>query len=97
MQFLVIPLGLEPKTHSLEGCCSIHLSYGTIPLGAANILLFPENPNPAVLRKDPEHHEDVRGLEERQLPTLPTGVSVPSAMVSLTSLFGMGRGGSSPL
>ena len=28
----VIPLGFEPKTHSLEGCCSIQLSYGTIPL-----------------------------------------------------------------
>ena len=26
---LVIPLGFEPKTHSLEGCCSIQLSYGT--------------------------------------------------------------------
>ena len=25
----VIPLGFEPKTHSLEGCCSIQLSYGT--------------------------------------------------------------------
>ena len=30
----VIPLGLEPKTHSLEGCCSIQLSYGT-PSNAA--------------------------------------------------------------
>ena len=29
----VIPLGFEPKTHSLEGCCSIQLSYGTIRLG----------------------------------------------------------------
>ncbi len=28
--FVVIPLGFEPKTHSLEGCCSIQLSYGTI-------------------------------------------------------------------
>ena len=27
---VVIPLGFEPKTHSLEGCCSIQLSYGTI-------------------------------------------------------------------
>ena len=27
--FLVIPLGFEPKAHSLEGCCSIQLSYGT--------------------------------------------------------------------
>ena len=32
-----------------------------------------------------------------QLPTLPPGGAVPSALVSLTSLFGMGRGGSSPL
>ena len=29
--FQVIPLGFEPKTHSLEGCCSIQLSYGTEP------------------------------------------------------------------
>ena len=27
----MIPLGFEPKTHSLEGCCSIQLSYGTEP------------------------------------------------------------------
>lgn len=26
----VIPSGFEPETHSLEGCCSIQLSYGTI-------------------------------------------------------------------
>ena len=26
----VIPLGFEPKTHRLEICCSIQLSYGTI-------------------------------------------------------------------
>ena len=25
----MIELGLEPKTHSLEGCCSIQLSYST--------------------------------------------------------------------
>ena len=28
--FSVIRLGFEPKTHSLEGCCSIQLSYQTI-------------------------------------------------------------------
>lgn len=33
-------------------------------------------------------------LEERRLPTLPAGVPVPSAFSGLTSLFGMGRGGS---
>lgn len=26
---LAIPEGLEPPTNSLEGCCSIQLSYGT--------------------------------------------------------------------
>ena len=29
--FHVIRLGFEPKTHSLEGCCSIQLSYRTYP------------------------------------------------------------------
>ena len=47
--------------------------------------------------KDPRLSSDNRGSQKRRLPTLPTGRSVPSAMVSLTSLFGMGRGGSSPL
>ena len=28
----MILLGFEPKTHSLEGCCSIQLSYRTIPV-----------------------------------------------------------------
>ncbi len=27
--YFVIPRGFEPRTHSLEGCCSIQLSYGT--------------------------------------------------------------------
>ena len=36
-------------------------------------------------------------IRKWRLPTLPPGMAVPSAMVSLTSLFGMGRGGSSPL
>lgn len=26
---MAIPGGLEPPTNSLEGCCSIQLSYGT--------------------------------------------------------------------
>ena len=30
----VIPSGFEPETHSLEGCCSIQLSYQTIKSGA---------------------------------------------------------------
>ena len=28
----VIPAGFEPTTRSLEGCCSIQLSYGTNPI-----------------------------------------------------------------
>ena len=36
----VIPLGFEPKTHSLEGCCSIQLSYGTKCEMSRMLLLF---------------------------------------------------------
>ena len=48
-------------------------------------------------RRKPDDISIIGLSEKRQLPTLPLGVAVPSALVSLTSLFGMGRGGSSPL
>ena len=44
-------------------------------------------------KKSPGRREDVRDSEVRRRPTLPTGVSVPSARAGLTALFGMGRGG----
>ena len=34
----VIRLGFEPKTHSLEGCCSIQLSYRTDPYFASDFM-----------------------------------------------------------
>ena len=34
--------------------------------------------------------------EKGRLPTLPHCIAVPSAQVGLTSLFGMGRGGTPP-
>ena len=37
------------------------------------------------------------GLEKWRLPTLPLGIAVPSALTGLTSLFGMGRGGTPSL
>jgi hypothetical protein len=37
--FSVIPARLERATHSLEGCCSIQLSYGTF-LQAAKLHFF---------------------------------------------------------
>ena len=40
--FFVIRLGFEPKTHSLEGCCSIQLSYQTV-LVAQKYNFFLEN------------------------------------------------------
>ena len=39
--FLVIPTRFERVTHSLEGCCSIQLSYGTILNGNAKLVIFP--------------------------------------------------------
>ena len=38
--YQVIRLGFEPKTHSLEGCCSIQLSYRTDPKVAAKVIHF---------------------------------------------------------
>ena len=35
-------------------------------------------------------------IKRRRLPTLPHCIAVPSAQVGLTSLFGMGRGGTPP-
>ncbi len=32
LSILVIQAGFEPTTHSLEGCCSIQLSYWTNPM-----------------------------------------------------------------
>ena len=44
--FVVIPLGFEPRTHSLEGCCSIQLSYRTIFFkSVAKVRQFIENSN----------------------------------------------------
>ena len=38
--FMVIEEGFEPSTHSLEGCCSIQLSYPTILKLSAKVILF---------------------------------------------------------
>ena len=42
-RYVVIRLGLKPRTRSLEGCCSIQLSYrtkGAFALFAAKVTLF---------------------------------------------------------
>ena len=40
LSILVIRSGFEPETHSLEGCCSIQLSYRTARKKRAKVLLF---------------------------------------------------------
>ena len=45
----------------------------------------------------PEDSELICFNEKRRLPTLPHCIAVPSAQAGLTSLFGMGRGGTPPL
>ena len=49
------------------------------------------------INKDTPDEKSSGVSEERQLPTLPPGLAVPSAMTGLASLFGMGRGGSPSL
>ena len=60
-------------------------------------VLFGQAPPRAQKKKSRLNVTSIGTSEKRQLPTLPPGGAVPSALVSLTSLFGMGRGGSSPL
>lgn len=40
LEKLACPEGIEPPTHSLEGCCSIQLSYGQTLMGAGFALSF---------------------------------------------------------
>ncbi len=39
----MIPAGFEPTTRSLEGCCSIQLSYETIAKSATNVAHISKN------------------------------------------------------
>ena len=47
-------------------------------------------------KKEPNHVSGKAPDEKRRLPTLPHCIAVPSAQAGLTSLFGMGRGGTPP-
>ena len=49
----------------------------------------------AIQRKNPQ--DESQRFSKWRLPTLPQRSAVPSAMLSLTTLFGMGRGGTSAL
>ena len=44
-------------------------------------------------QKGPDYFRNQGPYQKRQLPTLPHCIAVPSAQPGLTSLFGMGRGG----
>ena len=44
-------------------------------------------------QKGPDYLRNQGPYKKRQLPTLPHCIAVPSAQPGLTSLFGMGRGG----
>jgi hypothetical protein len=59
------PAGLEPATHSLEGCCSIHLSYGRVPL--FNNLEDSASTATRFLRSAMSARSDSAGLERRNL------------------------------
>ena len=54
-------------------------------------------PEPYKHKKASEIFRNLRlSNKRRRLPTLPHCIAVPSAQVGLTSLFGMGRGGTPP-
>ena len=70
-----------------------HTTY--LPLHAPHL---PPISAPQAQKKSPPTALTVEGLSllKRQLPTLPHFCAVPSAQAGLTSLFGMGRGGTPP-
>ena len=47
-------------------------------------------------KRSPKSFDSEDPDKRRQLPTLPHCIAVPSAQAGLTSLFGMGRGGTPP-
>ena len=55
----VTPIGFEPMAHSLEGCCSIQLSYG------ANHNLFPD-----LLLYPPDSYRESYGANHNLFPDL---------------------------
>ena len=59
------------------------------------ILVYPALPGKADKKKPQNNHSEAL-FERRRLPTLPHCIAVPSAQAGLTSLFGMGRGGTLP-
>ena len=71
---LACPEGIEPPTHSLEGCCSIQLSYGQrsrekIWSGRKDSNLRPSGPKPDALPgcATPRHARIVTGRNTRSL------------------------------
>ena len=57
------PEGLEPPAHCLEGSCSIHLSYGRIPVTSKNYTTMPRKNQ--VIR--PNHLKSVRLVPIKRL------------------------------
>ena len=61
------------------------------------VTYLPFLPSPARKKKSPAGISSCRTLnQKRRPPTLPHRIAVPSAQAGLTSLFGMGRGGTPP-
>ena len=67
--------------------------------GNQHIFRLQKTAETATTKKASAHHVMHGGwikLKKWRLPTLPHCIAVPSAQVGLTSLFGMGRGGTPP-
>ena len=69
--------------------------YRTVPL-TRNFQPL-DNAHGGQTKKEPHGFLHGALTQRRQLPTLPHCIAVPSAMTGLTSLFGMGRGGTPSL
>ena len=78
-------------------CGQTPLSVGQTPLSPARLSALPGRyivpPGPYTKKGLPEIALQKSSVQKGQRPTLPHCIAVPSAPAGLTSLFGMGRGG----
>ena len=83
------------KSLGMSPYVSLKISHISLisPISLINLILSGNQ-----TKKVPDIITDVRDstLKKRRPPTLPHCIAVPSAQAGLTSLFGMGRGGTPP-
>ena len=87
----------SPMCRAFEGCQGISIAF--FQIHARGRLTWTASEGNSGIKKGSPHvscDERASLLKKWRPPTLPHCIAVPSAQAGLTSLFGMGRGGTPP-